>query len=227
MKLGTYVEISTSVQDDEQASTFYETLGFAHAGYRVVTDGRININLAPPNTPAPMLRYAGSDTTAIAGLDIETQDLGRGLLSFTTPEGLQIMLSPYESRVEMPEGLPMTRPSLAHCGKFGEYALPVSDVEVALAYWQQLGYQQLYAALEPYPHAILSDNLMVIGLHQTSDFNEPHITYFAPDMAANIADLQSKGLQIKAMQPVEGGTVTEAELIGPGEQKFFLFQGEI
>jgi hypothetical protein len=222
LALGTYIEISTTVEHDEEATAFYEKLGFQHAGYRVLTDGTININLAPPGVPAPLLRYAGCDMSQVAGLDIGLREDERGLAGFTTPEGIHVMLSPYESRVPVPEGPPRSR-----CGKFGEYAVPVADRQQAIAYWEQLGFKPLHMADEPYPFAILSDELLVLGLHQTPDFHEPHITYFAPDMPERIQALQADGIDIMPVPPQPDERIINGVMRGPGGQPFFLFQGEI
>jgi catechol 2,3-dioxygenase-like lactoylglutathione lyase family enzyme len=226
MKLGTYVEISTTVEQNDAAVAFYQQLGYQHAGYSVLTDGSINLNLAPPGVPAPMLRYAGSDMEALAAADIGVQQSDRGVGILKTPEGLHIMLSPFDSRVPMPEGTPTTRTPLSRCGTFGEYAIPTSDLQASRAFWERLGFQTLHSADEPEPFAILSDDLIVIGLHQTSDFSEPHITYFAPDMAERIQTFQTEGLPITPL-PAEDGSVVNATLEGPGGERFFLFQGSL
>jgi len=226
MKLGTYVEISTTVEQNDAAVAFYQQLGYQHAGYSVLTDGSINLNLAPPGVPAPMLRYAGSDMEALTAADIGVQQSDRGVGILKTPEGLHIMLSPFDSRVPMPEGTPTTRTPLSRCGTFGEYAIPTSDLQASRAFWERLGFQTLHSADEPEPYAILSDDLIVVGLHQTSDFSEPHITYFAPDMAERIQTFQAEGLPITPM-PAEDGSVVNAALEGPGGERFFLFQGSL
>jgi catechol 2,3-dioxygenase-like lactoylglutathione lyase family enzyme len=227
MKLGTYVEISTTVEQNDAAIAFYQQLGYQHAGYSVLTDGSINLNLAPPGVPAPMLRYAGSDIEALVAADIGVQQTDRGLGIFITPEGLHIMLSPFESRVPMPEGTPTTRTPVSRCGTFGEYALPTSDLQASRAFWEKLGFQTLHSADEGEPYAILSDDLIVIGLHQTSDFSEPHITYFAPDMAERIQALQAEGFSLKPFPATEDGTIVNAAMEGPGGERFFLFYGSI
>jgi catechol 2,3-dioxygenase-like lactoylglutathione lyase family enzyme len=226
MKLGTYVEISTTIEQNDAAVAFYQQLGYQHAGYSVLTDGSINLNLAPPGVPAPMLRYAGSDMEALAAADIGMQQSDRGVGILKTPEGLHIMLSPFDSRVPMPEGTPIKRTPLSRCGTFGEYAIPTSDLQASRAFWERLGFQTLYSTDEGEPYSILSDDLIVIGLHLTSDFSEPHITYFAPDMAERIQTFQAEGLPITPL-PAEDGSVVNAALEGPGGERFFLFQGSL
>ncbi len=47
----------------------------------------------------------------------------------------------------------------------------------------------------PYPHAILTDGLMIIGLHQTKHFDYPAVTYFGLNTDKRIQQLKSQGLQ--------------------------------
>ena len=48
---------------------------------------------------------------------------------------------------------------------------------------------------QPYPHAILSDGLMLIGLHQTKNFNYPAVTYFGLNTDKRIQQLKDKGVK--------------------------------
>ena len=48
---------------------------------------------------------------------------------------------------------------------------------------------------QPYPHAILSDGLMIIGLYQTKQFDHPAIAYFGLNVAPRVQKLKEKGLQ--------------------------------
>ncbi len=47
----------------------------------------------------------------------------------------------------------------------------------------------------PYPYAILSDGLMLIGLHQTKNFTYPAVTYFGLNTEKRIQQLKVQGLQ--------------------------------
>jgi hypothetical protein len=151
MFLGDYVEISTTVTDDEQAATFYETLGFRHLGYRVLTDGSINLNLAPAGVVAPLLRYAGCDVDKVTAQGVEIERDNRGLGLLTSPEGLHMMLSPYPSRLPMPAGTATSRTPISRCGMFGEYALATADLPASLAFWEQIGFTRLHESSDPYP----------------------------------------------------------------------------
>jgi hypothetical protein len=69
--------------------------------------------------------------------------------------------------------------------------------------------------------------MIVIGLHQTSDFSEPHLTYFAPDMPERITALQAEGFEITPVPPEVDGQVVNAAMRGAGGERLFLFQGQI
>ncbi len=223
MKLGDYVEIRTTVGDVAAAVAFYEKLGFKSLGGDVVTDGSINIHLLTSDEPSPTLGYAGSDLAAADALDIGAQVSGDST-TLTTAEGLHVRLTSQPGSVAMPEGTSLNRTPISHLGKFGEFALPVANRDAAIAFWQKLGFEPLLVADEPYPWAIFSDGLIVIGLHQTGDFDQPHITYFTADMAERIAKLEADGLAVRFLSEQDK---SNAAFTAPGDQCFFLFVGEI
>src|SRR5437763_15166664 len=78
-------------------------------------------------------------------------------------------------------------------GIFGEYSVPVIDLQISLSYWKTLGFEAMSVNESPYPWAIISDNINIIGLHQTTEFTTQAITYFAPDMQRRIEALKRAG----------------------------------
>jgi predicted enzyme related to lactoylglutathione lyase len=229
MKLGDYVEIETVVDDVVEALAFYERHGFRQAGAGVVTDGSINLRLRDRaragGHAGPALSYAGGDLTALEGLDGVERDGDSAIL--VDPNGLRIVVSERKSDVPMPAGDPLNRTPISHFGKFGEFSIPCRDRDAAIRFWEKLGFENIYAPTEPYPFAILNDGLIILGLHQTTDFSAPTITYFAGDMADRIARLKQAGLAVTDMPPEVDGRIVNATFNGPGGQPFFLFQGEI
>lgn len=223
MKAGNYVEIRNTVGDVATALAFYQKLGFKSVGEDIVTDGSINIHLLTGDEPALTLSYAGSDLAAALALDIEAQVSGDSV-TLTTPDGLQVQLTAQPSSVPMPEGTSLSRTPISELGKFGEFALPVADCAAATTFWEKLGFAPLHLADQPYPWAILSDGLIVIGLHQTKDFAQPHITYFSMDMAERIAQLETDGLAVRYLTEADK---SNAAFTAPGDQHFFLFAGEV
>jgi hypothetical protein len=84
-------------------------------------------------------------------------------------------------------------------GVFGEFCHPVTDVNQSLVFWKKLGFTSKNIELQPYPHAIISDGLMIIGLHQTKHFDYPAITYFGLNTVARIKQITDTGLS----KPIE------------------------
>ena len=80
------------------------------------------------------------------------------------------------------------------CGLFGEYAQPVKDIGTCFVFWEKLGFKILTKMSSLYPWAIISDGLSVVGLHQTTDFIDPTITFFAADMKDKIEQLKNNGI---------------------------------
>ena len=236
MKLGTYVEIRTVVDDLIAGLAFYEKLGFEAVGDTTLTDGCINLRLLTGSGPTPVLAYAGSDLDALrrAGLSL-TPTSGGAMLE--APGGLQIALSPAPSLIAMPAGPPLARTPHSQLGTFGELALSVADFEQARAFWEQAGFETMHAAISPYPWGIVTDDLIVVGLHQNQEFGmpgqrdvltRPTLTYFAGDMAQRIAALQADGVALDALPPVfDGQPVVNACCLAPGGQQIFLFKGEV
>ncbi|HEU4717518.1 MAG TPA: hypothetical protein VFU15_06785, partial [Bacteroidia bacterium] len=70
-----------------------------------------------------------------------------------------------------------------------------------------------------YPWAILSDGLAVLGLHQTTHFSHPTITFFAADMKEKIDQLKKDGLENYSEQSPASITV-----ITPEQQRINLFK---
>lgn len=219
MPQGNYVEILTAVPDIAEATTFYEKLGFKKLTENILTDGSLNIHLKLGDFSSPTLHYMGSARNE----------------EMTSPEGVRLVLSTEKSPVPMPEGTALERKPISRCGKFGEFALSVKNLKESAAYWEKLGFDQLFSHEEPYPWGIFTDGMMVLGLHEHVSFGNdveeyqptsPHITYFSADMADRIAAFKSEGIAMTTIPPMVDG-VTNAEMTAPGDVRFFLFTGEI
>lgn len=109
------------------------------------------------------------------------------------------------------------------CGVFGEFSHPVKNLEESIAFWKQLGFDALGINQQPYPWAILTDGMNILGLHETKDFSYPAITYFAPDMAARIKRLKEEGIDSITKFGGSGGGPGNVVVTTPEGQKFFLF----
>lgn len=228
MKLGDVAQIAIGVPDLAASAAFYETLGFEKLAennqpwpWKQYSDGQNLILLNQDGNQYIGLNYLSADAAErvkqveALGVELLMKQEFDGRLHmaiFADADGLMVGLINHDpTGMPLPDGLP-----LSHCGKFGEFALGVANFQRAARFWQQFGFAQLYASSDPYPWGIFSDGLVVLGLHQTEDFQGPCPTYFAPDMPKRIEQLQAEGL-----------TITDGVLKAPGGETLFLFQGEI
>lgn len=233
MAPGTYIELCTPVSDVVQATAWYQQLGFQPVRDAVLTDGSFNLDLLPATGSSwhvPTLRYMGCDIDAVKAQGVLFEAQPDGTVTLRDPSNVLIHLTSQESTFSMPPGTPMSRTPLSRCGTFGEFAIPCRDVQESILFWKQLGYRapegmNEICATEPYPFSILSDGLFVIGLHQTQDFDRPHVTYFSATAAECIAQLKAEGIRVKDLPPFVEGKSINAELVGPGDLYLFVFAG--
>ena len=129
-----------------------------------------------------------------------------------SPDGFTIILSNNLGGFKQPTGITMLNMKPEDFGSadkypnqqsgvFGEFCHPVADLNASLLFWKKLGFKIKGQMKQPYPMAILSDGLMIIGLHQTNNFDYPAITYFGLNTAKRVQQLREKGLvQFSEMQ---------------------------
>lgn len=220
-KLGNASAITITSPDLETSFRYYQKLGFAEImrsdfpfPWIQVSDGALLIMLRSDTNPYIALTFYGQDHTGIVA---ELQEAG---ISFTempkptdmvkrylmkSPDGLNITLVTVPGGFEQPPGPTMLNMQQQDyfnpakyvnktCGMFGEFAHPVTDLGLSIVFWEKLGFVVLSKFSSPYPWAILSDGLAVVGLHQTKHFSYPAITFFAADMKEKIDRLKAEGL---------------------------------
>jgi predicted lactoylglutathione lyase len=230
MNLGTYVEIKLKSKNIDKSMSFYEYLGFRKIGDDVMTDGSINIRLSDENFTNPTLSYMGTKDDMVQAIFKNQKQSANKVQNaeFKSLNGLTVSINRDKSKVKMPAGTPVTRTPISRLGKFGEFSIPVKDVAKAIMFWAKLGFEPLHIAKIPYQYSIMSDGLIVIGLHQSGDFDDFTFTYFANDMQARVADLAEEGLDMKPMKSDVDATIYEnAWFLSPEGQQFFLFKGEL
>ena len=88
-------------------------------------------------------------------------------------------------------------------------------------------FEVTYQSSEPYNWGILNDGMMVLGFHQTDEFGDPIMTYFADDMAERIAQLKAKGVVFAKEIPNEEGNISNTILKSPDGHEIFLFRGDL
>jgi predicted lactoylglutathione lyase len=220
-KLGDVTAITIASADLEISLQYYKRLGFAEL-FRAdipfpwiqISDGALLIMLRLDKNPYIALTYYVKEMDNVisdlkqAGIPIKqmpTPDpmIQRHLIS--TEEEHNITLVTYMDGFAQPTGptlLTMQPQDYSNpdkyvnkiCGMFGEFAYPVKNLDNSISFWEKLGFKSLSKRISPYPWAILSDGLAIVGLHQTTSFFSPTITFFASDMKAKIEKLKNEGL---------------------------------
>ncbi|MEO7309308.1 MAG: hypothetical protein ABIX01_02845 [Chitinophagaceae bacterium] len=220
-KIGGAASVYITTANLDSSVAVYEKLGFKKIGsnefpapWAQVSDGSLLITMRKDNKPFIGLTYY------VANLDQLVAQLEKDSISFEqkpkpgdliqryyikSPDGFNIVLSGNPGGFQQPIGTTLLtmkqqdfgRPDKypnKQCGVFGEFAQPVADIGKSVTFWKKLGFTASAEMKEPYPHVILSDGLMIIGLHQTQRFTEPAITYFGLNTEKRIAELKARGL---------------------------------
>jgi catechol 2,3-dioxygenase-like lactoylglutathione lyase family enzyme len=220
-KLGDVSAITLTTPDLEQSLSFYQLLGFSEVGRNTfpfpwiqISDGSLLITLRKDHSPLASLTYYCKNQEQVIN-ELEEMsivfeikpgpaDFVKNYI-FKSPDGLVIRIVSYVPGFTQPTGPtavnfaqedffnPEKYPNPS-CGIFGEFAHPVKDLQTSVEFWGKLGFDCLSRYAMPYPWAIMSDGLSIVGLHQTNDFDYPVITYFAADQAQKIARLKEQGV---------------------------------
>jgi catechol 2,3-dioxygenase-like lactoylglutathione lyase family enzyme len=243
--LGEVTAITITTPDLEKSLEFYKKLGFTEVmrmdfpfPWIQVSDGALLMMLRKGDTPYIALTYYVKEIdnsvklVQDAGIEFAEIPKASDMLKrylFRTPDGANITLIHIPEGFMQPAGptmLTMQPQDYANpekyvnkvCGMFGEFAMPVKDLDRSISFWEKLGFKALSKMTSHYPWAILSDGLAIIGLHQTGNFTDPTITYFASDMKAKIEKLKQDGLDNYKETGAANIVVTT-----PEQQKINLF----
>lgn len=220
-KLGDVSAITITSPDLEKSLAYYQRLGFKELfrsdfpfPFIQVSDGALMMMTRKDNDPYCAITYYVKDMDKVvaelesAGIKFSQKPKAADMIKryiFQSPDDVTISLVTFVDGFVQPPGPTMlTMPPAdlmdpgkyvnKSCGLFGEFAQPVKDMEASISFWEKLGFVTLSKRESPYPWAIMSDGLNVVGLHQTNHFTKPAITFFASDMKEKIEKLVSEGL---------------------------------
>jgi catechol 2,3-dioxygenase-like lactoylglutathione lyase family enzyme len=111
-------------------------------------------------------------------------------------------------------------------GKFYEVSIEVPDFELARAFWEQLGFKQIWKGEK---WGGFSDEVINIGIYEKGvcphTFRNPAITYFNPDALDRLQKLKMNGYQYAQELPNREGELKDAILETPEGAHLFLFAG--
>jgi predicted lactoylglutathione lyase len=221
-KLGEVACVYVTSTDLDSSIAVYEKLGFPKIAsntfpvpWAQASDGSLLIMIRKDNTPYIGLTYYVTDIEKVAnqlekdGI-VFTQKPKEGdqikRYYFKSPDGLNIMLASNLGAFTQPTGTTMLNMKQSdftsadkypnkQCGVFGEFCHPVADLNTSIAFWKKIGFELRSQMNQPYPLAIMSDGLMIIGLHQTKNFDYPAVTYFGLNTDKRIQQLKGQGLK--------------------------------
>ena len=221
--LGNINAITIATPDPERSLSFYEMLGFKEVlradmpfPWIQVSDGQLLIMLRKDHNRVISLTYYVKDVEQKVeeletnGIEFVIRPAAEDFIKryvMRSPDGFNITLvtlvenymqAVHPVMLTMPQADMMNPEKYTNktCGLFAEYAQPVKDLDASFVFWEKLGFNIISRMSAPYPWAIISDGLSVVGLHQTTDFSDPTITFFAADMQHKIAALKEKGITI-------------------------------
>ena len=220
-KLGEVASIYVTSPDLDSSVVLYETIGFPKISSNVmpvpwalVSDGSLLIMLRKDSVKYVGLTYyiTNIENTVAQleknGIEFIQKPKVDDLIKryyFKSPDGLNIMLASNVGLFKQPTGITMLNMNPIalqsedkypnkECGAFGEFCHPVTDLNTSIGYWKKLGFEVKSQMTQPYPWAILSDGLMLIGLHETKNFSYPAVTYFGLNTEKRVQDLKGKGV---------------------------------
>jgi len=223
MTLGSYVEIINYVDDTVQAGAYYQRLGSSEVTTDVYTDGRYHLRVVQGTGINPTLRYYGCDIEALSAKGLYITD---GKL--TSPQGVTIEVTADAPPLSLPHDDVMLAPDTSRLGKFGEFTIFVDDLPAERAFWEQCGFASDGVQPGGYRWGIWTDNMMLIGIHETDTSDPFTITHFDPNMQATNDALKAEEFELKPLDDLPDKTVlTHTTLINPHGIQFFLFTGDI
>ena len=241
-RLGTATQITLGTPVMERSLAFWKSLGFKEVSNTPsgiqLSDESVLIMLQPAKKSYLRLTYFNAQAGALvaelekAGIHFITKNESTGQLTrsiFMGADSLPVSLvNLAASDIYKPKGKSLGQLSAGEmkdslnfpnrvCGIFGELSIAVKDLKSSLTYWKQFGFTGAVNK-DPYPWATVSDGSAILGLHQTTDFTHPTLTFCAPFMKSSIALLKKSGLTLKEfMGP--GNVVT----VSPEGIHVFLF----
>ena len=222
-KLGNITAMTIKTPDLDRSVDYWSRLGYKEL-FRAewpfpwvqMTDGQVLIMLRlDPKPYIALTYYVPPDVLSgvvsdleVAGINFVSRTKPSDVLQrfvMQSPDGQNISLVGITEGFSQPPGPTMLTMAQSDymkpekytnqvCGMYGEFAHPVADLDKALEFWQKLGFKAISRFTHPYPWCIASDGLAIVGLHQTVDFTQPTITYFASDMKQKIEAIKQNGL---------------------------------
>ena len=236
MPLGRFLEVSLAAADVAESLAFYEALGFVQASvgeawshpYAVVTDGRLSLGLhgttfeSPlPTWVAPSLR---EHLATLASLDVTIEEarlddasMHQALLREPSGQPLRLL----EARTYSPPALAPAHATAL--GYFEEFAIPASDLAIASAFWERVGFVAFEPVREPFTRVVAASRDLNVGLYAI-DLPAPVLVFSDAAMPERIASLRDRGFRFVPRLPRALAAVGAAMLEAPEGTRLLLLK---
>ena len=222
-RISDHAVLSLGVTDIEEAEAFWKQLGFSEVdrgtepdSWVLLTDQSVYLSLNEDD--AQYIGYLMYQPELKAFLDTvdpnipkQTQEIKGALMHlFISPDSNALgivetqvtdninekKLTNYMHYVQQGNfGLEKVDLPNAKLGIFGELSYPVKDIQQSITFWEKMGFHNDGLMQQPYPFAVMYDGQHIIGLHETQQFKQPGITYFAADQSQNIKKLKDQAIR--------------------------------
>lgn len=236
MRLGEALQITISSKNIEKSLEFYTRLGFriisrsdASPSWARITDESIVLFFVEEadsfigltyfcenvNERVSILEDKGVVFSHKEGNDYK---LSQAILWNINKVGVAIVNAPPET-VYIP-----SLKSKALCGRFAELSLQTTNFDEDLEKWVLLGFHVISARYEPVKSALLTDDLIMIGLHETNNWQQPSFVYTQKDMGKSIQKLIDNGLEPAFIINDNLGNIMNAGVMAPEGTGFFFLE---
>lgn len=236
--LGHYTRLVLSSTDVIRSMAWWTRLGFTPMptnGGRpdsamTLTDGQIVITLVKTLQPSPVIMFRTqnmlqvNDTLTSLAIPVIADIKGPtfGELRIKSPNAVYMAV-----RSESDEPL-LTPTGVLNpiCGRITEVSIGTYYLKAEVAFWEMLGFVKARGDTKPYPFAVMMDNHVQVGLHESRDIPALAITYFSMDMPERIDRLKKSGMDIMEEIPSPDGHLGNIILTSPDGQLVYMFEGD-
>ena len=238
MKLGSKVQFHISTNDVGASVSFYKIIGFAEAAYGkkpfrwiMLADGELRLFLAE-NDFSGLSYHSDKMEEQVGeirgkGIEFVKRDLKLGETWYKVvndPNDFSIALVKDNQEYRVGKA----REDFKPLGSFSEISILSKKIKESVEFWNKLGFKIIGRNGESDRTQVsLSDGNMGIGLYAKEEcshyFEAPAIKYISENMNKKIQELKDTGMEFQQEIKNDDGKVTDAILLSPEGQTFFLF----
>lgn len=248
MKFGEAFQITISTKDIYGSQKFWGKLGFEYLdgdsqpfSWRILADPSLTVMLNEdgrnrmlptwyePDMDEKVRQMVKNGVKLAQAYDLDNLP---SLVEFLDPDGFHYLLVEREgSDLNHPKGKvfgslgeddrfnPTAYPN-QHIGIWGEYAIPVRNLNQSISFWEQLGFECLEQQEGNQPQALMRDQFVTLLLLQTTEPSKPALTFYHPEMDDKVEGLKFAG--IEDIGSIQEKSQSQQVLLSPEGLQVFL-----